>query len=60
MMTSVLKESTTAVLTLCATTQRDRTTARANLDILEMDGLHTFANIMGERDNFIHKVDVTD
>ena len=37
MMTSVLKESTTAVLMLCVTIPRDRTTAHANLDILEMD-----------------------
>ena len=37
MLTSVLRESTTAVLMLCATIPRDRTTVHANLDILEMD-----------------------
>ena len=37
MLTSVLRESTTAVLMLCVTIPRDRTTVHANLDILEMD-----------------------
>ena len=37
-LTSVPRESTTAVLMLCATIPRDRTTVRANLDILEMEG----------------------
>ena len=36
---SVLQKHTTAVLMLCATIPRDRTTVHANLDILEMDGL---------------------
>ena len=39
MLTSVLRESITAVLMLCVTIPRDRTTAHANLDILEMDRL---------------------
>ena len=38
MLTSVLRESTTAVLMLCATTPKDRTTVHVNLDILEMEG----------------------
>ena len=38
MMMSVLKESITAVLMLCVTIPRDRTTVHVNLDILEMDG----------------------
>ena len=37
MMTSVLKESTTAVLMLCVKIPKDRTTVHVNLDILEMD-----------------------
>ena len=37
MLTSVLRESTTAVLMLCATIPRVRTTVYVNLDILEMD-----------------------
>ena len=62
MLTNVPKDNTTAVLMLCATIPRDRTTVHVNLDILEMDGLAKVqvANIMGERENFIHKVDVTD
>ena len=39
MLTNVPKDNTTAVLMLCATTPKDRTTAHANLDILEMDRL---------------------
>ena len=39
MLTSVSRESTTAVLMLCVTIPRDRTTVHANLDILEMDRL---------------------
>ena len=38
-LTSALRESTTAVLMVCATIPRDRTTVHVNLDILEMDGL---------------------
>ena len=38
-LTSVPRESTTAVLMLCATIPRDRTTVHANLDIMEMDGI---------------------
>ena len=37
MLTSVLRESTTAVLMLCVTIPKDRTTVHVNLDILEMD-----------------------
>ena len=37
-LTSVLRESTTAVLMVCATIPRDRTTVHVNLDILEMEG----------------------
>ena len=37
MMTSVLRENTTAVLMLCVTIPRDRTTVHVNLDIREMD-----------------------
>ena len=37
MFTNVPKDSTTAVLMLCATIRKDRTTVHANLDILEMD-----------------------
>ena len=37
-LTSVPRESTTAVLMLCATIPRDRTTVHANLDILEREG----------------------
>ena len=36
-LTSAQKENTTAVLMLCATIPRDRTTVHVNLDILEMD-----------------------
>ena len=36
-LTSVLRESTIAVLMVCATITRDRTTVHVNLDILEMD-----------------------
>ena len=36
---SVPEEHTNAVLMLCATIPKDRTTVHANLDILEMDGL---------------------
>ena len=36
---SVLKDHTTAVLMLCVTIPKDRTTVHANLDILEMDRL---------------------
>ena len=39
MMMSVLKGSTTAVLMLCVTIPKDRTTVYVNLDILEMDRL---------------------
>ena len=39
MLKNVPKDNTTAVLMLCATIPKDRTTAHANLDILEMDGL---------------------
>ena len=34
----MLRESTTAVLMLCAAIPRDRTTVHVNLDILEMEG----------------------
>ena len=37
MLTNVPKDNTTAVLMLCATTVKDRTTVHANMDILEMD-----------------------
>ena len=37
MLTNVPKDNTTAVLMLCATTAKDRTTVHVNLDILEMD-----------------------
>ena len=37
MLTNASKDNRTAVLMLCATTPKDRTTAHANLDILEMD-----------------------
>ena len=37
MLMNVPKESTTAVLMLCATIPKDRTTVHVNLDILEMD-----------------------
>ena len=36
---SVLKDHTSAVLMLCATTPKDRTTVHVNLDILEMNRL---------------------
>ena len=37
MLTNVPKDNTTAVMMLCATTAKDRTTVHVNLDILEMD-----------------------
>ena len=39
MLKNVPKDNTTAVLKLCATIPKDRTTVHVNLDILEMDGL---------------------
>ena len=36
---SVLKDHTNAVLMLCVTIPKDRTTVHVNLDILEMDAL---------------------